>query len=133
MKKFRVLMYEDSEEWQIAFEFNIAPKLLKEGIEINILPKSDTDTIMQDLEFLPHLVMVDYDLGKSTGELVLEYMNGDPDLSSTSIYFYSGGEDLDTLQAIANKYACHVSCYSKGEDDEDDELEVTVINKGKSI
>lgn len=125
MKKFRVLMYEDTEEWKIGFEFNVKPKLAAVGIELVIMIRSDGDRLMEDLEFVPHLILVDHDLGEKTGEEIIQNILYDPQHNSTSIYFYSGGLSREELKAIVANYLANIPCFTKA----DDEIERSVINK----
>ncbi len=129
MKSFRVLMYEDTLEWKEGFEFTIKPKLEKLNLKLEIHHRYDNGTLTQDIEVLPHLILVDYDLGELTGAEIIEQIEGDPQFNKTTIYFYSGGESIDSLKMIAKKFKCGISCYTKDGDD----LENSVISKGKSI
>lgn len=127
MKEVRLLIYEDDATWVKGFEFNIKPRFKKLGIDLKILHKLDDQTIIQDLEFMPDLILVDFDLGKITGETVIEKMQDDPQLASTSVYFYSGGESIEALSKIANSFSCGISCFTK----EGSELIDAIIQKVK--
>jgi|694.fasta_scaffold104005_3 hypothetical protein len=129
MRSFKILMYEDNLEWKDGFEFAIRPKLERSGIQLHIYHKYDNATLMQDIEVIPHLILIDFDLGHITGEEIIQQIDGDPQFNSTSIFFYSGGESIDSLKAISGKFNCGVSCFNKKGDD----LENAVISKGESI
>ena len=126
MKKFRLLVYEDDGDWFNSFIFNIKPRLYRKDIELIPLNKLDSNTVMQDLEFSPDLIMVDYDLGTETGKEVIEQMEGDPQLSKTSIFLYSGGVTIDFLKELANKLGGGITCFTK----DDERLQEAVISKG---
>lgn len=90
MKTFRILMYEDTLEWKEGFDFSIKPKLQGASINLEIHHRYDNSTLTQDVEVLPHLILVDYDLGELTGTEIIEQIEGDPQYQKTSIFFYSG-------------------------------------------
>jgi hypothetical protein len=124
MSNFKILIFEDEEKWKDAFVFNVQPKIELNGKTCHILHRLDDSTLMQDLEWLPNVIMVDYDLVHLTGEQIIEAIANDPDYVSVSIFFYSGGESIDTLKAIASKFECNIRCFTK----EGDELENAIIN-----
>lgn len=128
MATFRVLIYEDDSIWVDSFKFNIGPKLKLQDVELVIKHLLNGSTIMQDLEFLPDLILVDYDLGGPIGTEILEMLDGDPQGRSTSIFFYSGGESILKLKIEAQKFKCGILCFVK----DGDELEKAVIAKGYS-
>ena len=106
MKQFRLLAYEDDPDWKEGFEFNVKPKLSSKGVNITIVQKLDDSTLMQDLEWLPNLILVDFDLGDRTGVEIIEQINGDPQYVNTSVFFYSGGESIEKLKSIAEGFVC---------------------------
>ncbi len=125
MKTFRVLIYEDDVAWLTGFEFNVKARLMAKDIDFRKLHREDDSTLMQDLEFLPDLIMVDHDLGTLIGPDIIAQIDGDPQYSNVSIFYYSGGETIETLQAYAATFKCAVHCYIKDEED----LENAVIEK----
>ena len=126
MKTFKLLIYEDDSSWVAGFEYNIKPKLAKEGVNLVIQHKLDDSTCSEDIEWLPKLILVDYDLGAQTGEEIISQMDDHPQLVHTSIFFYSGGESIENLKAIASKFKCGISCFIK----DGDSLEQAVISQG---
>jgi CheY-like chemotaxis protein len=129
MKNFRILIYEDNSEWVDGFIFNLNPKFQVQNIILKYLHRLDGATIMQDLEFIPDLILVDYDLGDFIGTEILDRLYGDPQGQNTSIFFYSGGESIQVLKGIAQKYTCGISCYNK----DGSNLERAVLAKGQLI
>jgi hypothetical protein len=129
MKTFRILVYEDDADWLGSFIYNMRPKLAAKGVVLQVNHKFDSSTVMQDIEWQPHLILVDYDLGTETGEAVIEQLDGDPQLMKTSVFFYSGGETLEELKRIAANFKCGIACYTK----EGDTFEHALISKGASI
>lgn len=129
MKKFRILVYEDDIYWLESFVFNMKPKLAAKEIELLVNHKLDSSTVMQDIEWQPHLILVDYDLGTETGEAVIGQLDGDPQSMRTSVFFYSGGETLEELRNIAASFTCGIACYTK----EGETFEHAIISKGSSI
>lgn len=125
MKKFKLLLYEDDPDWKESFIYNISARLEDLGVQIRVLHKLDGDTVMQDIEWLPDLILVDYDLGVQTGVEVIDQIEQDPQFNNTSIFFYSGGESIETLSGMASKFKCGVSCYIK----DGVELEQAVISQ----
>lgn len=123
MKQFKILLYEDSSDWKESFDFNLRPNLGVAGISLSLKHRENGDSIERDLGFVPDLIMVDYDLGAITGTDVINLLEFDNRFNSTSIYFYSGGESLETLRAIAAKFACQVQCFTK---DGDEMLEMVI-------
>jgi CheY-like chemotaxis protein len=128
MKTFRVLIYEDNSDWVNAFNYNIRLKLKSHDVEYKFMHRLDGSTIMQDLEFLPDLILVDYDLGGPVGTEILERLDGDPQCRSTSIFFYSGGESIEKLRSESKRFKCGIPCFIKN----GDELEMAVLAKGQS-
>lgn len=129
MPLFKILIYEDSDTYVEGLKFNIRPMLKAKGIDLKVLTRINGDTLAEDMEFIPHLVIVDYDLGDITGEEIIAVMNGDPQMNNSSIILCSGGESRDFLQSIADKYECGVACYIK----DGDELANAILNKGLSL
>lgn len=123
MSLYRILIYEDETLWKNAFEYNIKPKVALKGKELTLIHRTNNSTIMQDLESLPDLIMVDYDLITLTGDEIIEHINGDPNFNKVKIYFYSGGESIETLKGIAQKYQCSISCFAKDSTD----LEMAIL------
>lgn len=123
MKEFRILIFEDDTPWKEAFEFNIRPQIEARGVKFLIRHKQDDSTLQEDLEWLPNLILVDYDLGELTGEQIIESIDNDPDFNKVSIYFYSGGETLEDLQSIARKFQCKIHCHTK----EGNSLEISIL------
>lgn len=125
-KKFRILIYEDSEDWAEGFKFNLTKKFKAKGVELSMLIKIDDGSIQQDIEFLPDLILVDYDLGTLTGEEVLDQIENDPNFKNCSIFLYSGGESIKSLKEIASRFKVPIPCYTKQGND----LEKAVLKNG---
>jgi hypothetical protein len=113
MKQFRVLIYEDDPNWVKSFNFNLEPRLKISGIDLLLYHRLDSATVIQDIEWLPNLILVDYDLGTETGKDIIENILDDPQFQRTSIFLYSGGESIESLKSIIDELECGVSCYLK--------------------
>jgi len=128
MKKFRVLIYEDDKSWVDGFKFNMEPKFAAESIALVVNHKEDDSTIMQDLEWLPNLILVDHDLGVQVGKDIIIQIFGDPQFNRVSIYYYSGGESIEDLKKLVSDVPGVIHCYSK----KGEELENSIFAFGKS-
>lgn len=123
MSHFTILMYEDETDWKDSFEYSLKLKLAQKGIKLNIVHRLDDDTLEEDLLISsPNLIMVDHDLGEITGEQIIGLIEGDPEYTKVSIYYYSGGESLDDLTAKAKQFNCHVQCFTKEGDSIEDSI-----------
>lgn len=129
MRQFRILIYEDDPDWVDGFKYNLEPKLSAVGVKLILTHKLDGSTAMQDVQMLPDLILIDFDLGEHTGEDILNEIEDDPQLHSLSIYFYSGGESIESLRSIAANYSSGIHCYVK----EGDSMENAIISKGKGL
>ena len=119
MKDFTILVYEDDDTWKDSFIFNMDAKMAVKGIKLKIVSRDNGDSIDEDLLCCANLIMIDHDLDGITGDEIIAYINGDPDYRESSIYYYSGGESLDQLEARAEKFACQIRCFTKEGDDLD--------------
>lgn len=118
-------MYEDTVEYKEAFEYNLRAHLQVRGITLRLLHRENGDTLEEDFFMSnPDLLMVDYDLGETTGDEIITVIDSMPELRRVSIIFYSGGESLETLEGMAKKHQCHIMCHTK----EAGELENAVLN-----
>lgn len=124
MKKLKILIYEDDIAWKESFEYNLRPKFDHNGWNLYLIHREDDTTLMEDLERLPDLIMIDYDLVHITGEQIIEAIDNDPDYRTVKIFFYSGGESIDSLREIAKKFGCSIRCFTK----EGDELEGAILS-----
>jgi hypothetical protein len=113
MSEFRILVFEDDVPWKESFEYSLRPQIEIEGIRFLLRHRENDNTLMEDLEWLPDLIMIDYDLGELAGEEIIEAINNDAAYHKSSIYYYSGGETIDHLKAIAKKYKCNIQCFTK--------------------
>jgi hypothetical protein len=114
MTNFTILMYEDDPNWKDSFVYRMNAL----GRNLNIITKEDKDTLEQDLMMSnPNLIMVDHDLGITTGDEIIRIIDGNPDYKKVSIYYYSGGETLDDLKKRASEFRCQIRCFSKKDDD----------------
>ena len=125
MSEFRILIYEDDTNWKDSFEYGIKDKIQLKGKHLRILHKLNGDTVMADLEWAAHLIMIDYDLVDITGDKIIELIDNDPDYNKTSIFFYSGGESIDSLKQIAAQFQGGIHCFTK----EGDELDNAILAK----
>jgi hypothetical protein len=126
MQPFKILIYEDEVGWVNGFKFNLEPKFEAKGIKLVVLHKEDDSTLMQDLEWIPDLILVDHDLGSQVGSDIIAQIDGDPQYRSISIFYYSGGESIEALRGYAAEFTGAVYCYIK----DGDELEIAVFGKG---
>ncbi len=125
MVNFTILIYEDDSDWKNSFEFGIKDKVAVKGKTLVIVHKENGDSIEQDLIMCsPDLIMVDHDLGETTGDEIIEHIDANPEYNSVSVYYYSGGETLDDLRERASKFACQIQCFTK----EGDNLDTAVLN-----
>ncbi|MCC6727214.1 MAG: hypothetical protein IT258_22105 [Saprospiraceae bacterium] len=124
MKKLKILIYEDDITWKESMEYNLTPKFGHNGWKLHLIHREDDSTLMEDLERLPDLIMIDFDLVDITGEQIIEAIDNDPDYRSVKIFFYSGGESIDSLKKIAKKFGCSIRCFTK----EGDELEEAILS-----
>ena len=125
MANFTILMYEDEVDWKDSFDYGIKDKVTVKGKTLVIIHKENGDSIEQDLIMCsPDLIMVDHDLGETTGDEIIEHIDSNPEYNSVSIYYYSGGESLDDLRKTASKFACQIQCFTK----EGDNLDTAVLN-----
>jgi len=124
MNNFVILMYEDEVDWKISFEYSLKARMMLKGSNLTIIHRENGDTIEQDLTvYYPHLIMVDHDLGETTGAELISIIDTMPEHKSVSIYYYSGGESLDDLRHRASKFMCQIRCFTK----EGDELHTAVM------
>ncbi|EFK36265.1 Uncharacterised protein [Chryseobacterium gleum] len=122
---FTILMYEDDQQYKDSFEYNLAPKVETKGRNLVIRHRLNGDSIEQDLMMIsPDLIMIDHDLGASTGDELIEILDSTPENIKVMLIYYSGGETLDDLQETVKKYKCHVQCFTK----EGDELENAILS-----
>lgn len=120
MTNFTILMYEDEVSWKDSFEYGIKEKVTVKGKNLVIEHKENGDTIEEDLfRYNPDLIMVDHDLDETTGDEIIAHIDGNPEYVHVSIYYYSGGESLDDLRRTAEKFTCHIQCFTKEGDDLD--------------
>lgn len=125
MANFTILMYEDEKDWKDSFEYGIKDKVTVKGKTLKIIHKEDGDSIEQDLIMCsPDLIMVDHDLGKTTGDEIIASIEGNPEYNNVSIYYYSGGESLEDLRETAENFACGIQCFTK----EGDGLDTAVLS-----
>ncbi len=125
MESFTILIYEDDSGWKDSFEYGITDKVKVKGKTLVIVHKENGDSIEQDLIMCnPDLIMVDYDLGETTGDEIIEHINANPEYNKVSVYYYSGGETLDDLRKTASKFACQIQCFTK----EGDILDTAILN-----
>jgi hypothetical protein len=129
MTPFKILIFEDETGWVNGFEFNLSPKCKAEGLKLIFNHRINDSTLMQDLEWLPDLILVDHDLGTQVGSDIISQIDGDPQYRSISIYYYSGGESIESLREYAAEFKGAVYCYIK----EGDELENAVLGKGRQL
>lgn len=114
MAVFRIMLYEDDDNWVASFRRRLERALRNTVVELVIEHKRDTNSVTQDLALrIPDLVMVDHDLGEFSGEDVLEAMDDDPAMNAVPIYFFSGGTSLEELREIAKRLGVGVNCYTK--------------------
>ncbi|MGB5023883.1 MAG: hypothetical protein WBO44_00975, partial [Saprospiraceae bacterium] len=113
MEIFKVLIYEDDTDWVDGFEFNIKPKLSADNIDCRIYHRLDDSTLMQDLEWIPQLILIDHDLGTQVGTEIISQIQEDPQFRTVSIFYYSGGESIEDLKRFASSYQCSIHCYVK--------------------
>lgn len=114
--KFTILIYEDDEDWKESFKYAIESSINSKGKELDIIHRDNIDTLEEDLLCIANLIMIDHDLDVITGDYVVESLMGDPDYYDASIFYYSGGETLEDLEARVSKYPGHVSCFLKGKE-----------------
>lgn len=120
MANFTILMYEDDLAYKESFEYSLKGKILHKGKTLTITHKENGDTLEQDLMMCsPNLIMVDHDLGETTGDNIIQAIDGMPEYKAVSIYYYSGGESLEDLENRAKKYACQIRCFTKEGNDLD--------------
>jgi len=120
MANFTILMYEDEAEWKESFEYNMKSQMALRGIELNIIHRENGDTLEEDLFMaVPNLIMVDHDLGETTGDDIIEIIDNNPQYNKVSIYYYSGGESIDDLINTVKKFKCQIRCFTKEGDDLD--------------
>lgn len=120
MSNFTILMYEDEVEYKESFEYSIKAKITAKGRVLRLHHRQDGDTIEQDLMmYNPDLIMVDHDLGETTGDEIIGIIDGMPEFAKTSIYYYSGGESLEELQKRTKKFKCQIQCFTKSGDELD--------------
>jgi len=125
MANFTILMYEDESDWKDSFEYGIKDKVTVKGKTLVIVHKENGDSIEKDLIMCsPDLIMVDHDLGETTGDEIIEHIDSNPEYNGVSVYYYSGGETLDDLRKTAGKFACQIQCFTK----EGDNLDTAVLN-----
>ncbi len=120
MANFTILMYEDETDWKDSFEYGIKDKVTVKGKTLVIIHKENGNSIEQDLiTCSPDLIMVDHDLGETTGDEIIEQIDANPEYNSVSVYYYSGGETLDDLRKTVDKFDCQIQCFTKEGDDLD--------------
>jgi hypothetical protein len=120
MTDFTILMFEDEVEWKDSFEYGIKEKVRQKGRNLVIRHRENADTLEQDLFMCnANLIMVDHDLGKTTGDEIINIIDGNPEYKTVSIYYYSGGETIEELERRAAKFACQIRCFTKEGDDLD--------------
>lgn len=120
MTNFTILMYEDELDWKRSFEYSLKDKINLKGKSLVIEFRENGDTLEQDLIMcIPDLIMVDYDLGTTTGEEIIQVIDNTPECKNVSVYFYSGGETLDDLRKRAKEFSCQIRCFTKQGDDLD--------------
>lgn len=123
MVNFTILMYEDDLTYKESFEYSLKEKVKLKGKTLVIHHKENGDTLEQDLLMhSPHLIMVDHDLGETTGDEIIQIIDQMPEYNAVSIYYYSGGETLEDLESRANKFTCHIRCFTKEGDDLDNAI-----------
>lgn len=124
MEKFIILIYEDDATYVESLKYSLADKIKLKGKELIVNHKENGDSIDQDLNvYSPNLIMVDHDLGSTTGDDLIQIIDSMPEHSSVSIYYYSGGETLDDLEEKAKKHQCNIRCFTK----EGDDLDVAIL------
>ena len=113
MKKFTILVYEDDDTWREAFIYNMGARMKVAGTELKITSRDDGDSIDEDLLCCANLIMVDHDLNGITGDEIIAHIEGDPDYRESSIFYFSGGETLDDLEARVEEFDCQIRCFTK--------------------
>ncbi len=131
MKPFKVLIYEDEDGWVDGFKFILVPRLAAEDVKLVVLHRTGPSSLMQDLEWLPDLIIVDHDLDLDPyfGNELITQIDGDPQFKSLSIYYCSGGESIESLRKFVKDLKGAIYCYTK----QGDELGDAVFAKGKTV
>jgi len=120
MTNFTILIYEDEVTYKDSLEYSLKEKIKVKGKRLIIYHKENGDTLQQDLMICsPNLIMVDHDLGLTTGDEIIELIDQMPEYKNVSIYYYSGGESLEDLEMRARRHACNIRCFTKEGNDLD--------------
>lgn len=125
MANFTILIYEDDSTYVESLKYSLIDKIRLKGKELKVHHKENGDTIDQDLNvYIPNLIMVDHDLGDTTGDEIIQLIDSMPEYSSASIFYYSGGESLDDLEERAKRHKCQIRCFTK----EGDDLDIAILD-----
>ncbi|MDO8965735.1 hypothetical protein [Algoriphagus sp.] len=124
MKQFVILIYEDDATYVESLMYSLDGKIKLKGKKLVVHHKENGDSLDQDLNvYSPNLIMVDHDLGATTGDDLIQIIDSMPEHNSVSIYYYSGGETLDDLEEKARRHKCNIRCFTK----EGDNLDIAIL------
>ena len=124
-------MYEDDVAYKEAFYYSLNDKFKRNGHSLIINHKENSNEIEQDLftcNPYPDLIMIDHDLGKTTGDEIINIIEGWSDYRKVRIFYYSGGESLDELERRAAKHKCIIKCFTKDGDELNNAILGLIIN-----
>lgn len=125
MANFTVLIYEDDSTYVESLKYSLIDKIRLKGKGLIIYHKENGDTIDQDLiVYMPNLILVDHDLGDTTGDEIIQLIDSMPEYRTVSIFYYSGGESLDDLEKRAKRHKCQIRCFTK----EGDDLDIAILD-----
>lgn len=118
MSTFTILMYEDDQDYKDSFQYNLQPRVKAKGKDLVIHHKINGDTLETDLMVhTPNVIMIDHDLGTLTGEELIDLLDNMPEFTNVILIYYSGGESVDDLRKYADRFKCHIQCFTKEGDD----------------
>ena len=111
----KIIFIEDVASWVESLEFSISPYLTKQKVELKIKTLPDGSMVLQELMANDiDYIFIDYDLGGSYGEDVIEDISLSPDFDRIPIIFYSGGLSVVELKTKSSRYG-NVKCLTKND------------------
>jgi len=111
----KIIFIEDVNRWVTSLEFAVSPHFAKLSVELNIITLTDGSMILQELMANDiDYIFIDYDLGGSYGDEIIEEIKTSPDFNNIPIVFYSAGLSIVELKEKSNSFG-GVTCLTKND------------------
>ena len=111
----KIIFIEDVKSWVTGLEYAVSPYFNKQGIKLDIIALTDGSMILQELMANNiDYIFIDYDLGGSYGDEIIEELKTSPDFNRIPIIFYSAGLSIVELKEKSNSFG-GITCLTKND------------------